>query len=218
MFHEKKVVAFIPAGGGSKGIPGKNIINVAGKPLIAHSILSANSCPLIDEVWVSSDDEKILEVSSKFGAKTIKRPNEISKDDSPSEDALVHFTESVHYDILVFIQATSPLTSSKDICSALELMIEYDSVVSLTELTQFVWDEDGPCYDLNDRKRRQDLKKTYLETGAFFITSRECFLSSKNRLSGNIGKFIMPKLRSFDIDTQDDLDLVREVIKSDIKQ
>lgn len=209
---KKKVVAIIPARGGSKEIPRKNIIDICGKPLIEYSINAALGCNAIQEVWVSSDDDEILDISSNLGAQILKRPSHLSGDNEPSESALLHFASNVDFDILVFIQATSPLTTSKDLEGGLKLMEDYDSIVSVTELTQFVWDDSGPKYDLNKRLRRQDNGKSYLETGAFFITSRDGLLFTKNRLNGNIGKYIVPKIRSLDIDSFDDLELVRKVI------
>ncbi len=83
---------------------------------------------------------------------------------------------------------------------------------TVSELTQFIWFENNPSYDLNNRQRTQDCKKTYIETGAIFITNRENLLKTKNRLSGKIGFCIVPKIRSFDIDSYEDLELIKRLI------
>ena len=101
-----KVVSIIPARKGSKGIKNKNLIDLCGKPLINYS-LEASLKSLVEETWVSSDSEEILEISKNLGAKTIKRPKELCNDDSSSESALIHFAKNVDFDILVFIQCQS---------------------------------------------------------------------------------------------------------------
>ena len=109
-----KVVSLIPARKGSKGIPNKNLIDLCGKPLI-HYALKASSLSLVDETWVSSDSDKILNISENLGAKTLKRPLELSDDNATSESVLLHFAKNVNFDILVFIQCTSPLIEFNDI-------------------------------------------------------------------------------------------------------
>jgi N-acylneuraminate cytidylyltransferase len=206
-----KIVSVIPARGGSKEIPRKNLVKINGHPLISYTI-KASLKSNVNETWVSSDDNEILDVASSYGAHVLKRPAEYATDTAASEEALLHFADNVDFDILVFMQATSPLTSAEDINKGIELMSVYDSVISVSELTQFVWSGSTPSYDLDNRKRRQDNQKTYLETGAFFITSRNALLKSKNRISGNIGFTKVPKLHSFDIDTYDDLEVIKRLM------
>ena len=149
-----------------------------------------------------------------LGAKIIKRPLEFSGDNATSESALIHFAENVNFDILVFIQCTAPLIKSKDINQGLKNIKEFDSMVSVSETHQMFWDANGPLYDINNRARRQDSTKKYLETGSFFITSKKNLLKHKNRLSGNIGFVEIPKYRSFDIDCYDDIKIVEAIINS----
>ena len=208
-----KVVSLIPARKGSKGIPNKNLIDLCGKPLIYYSI-KASKKSLVEETWVSSDSDEILEISKNYGAKTIKRPSEISNDQSTSEEALLHFASNVDFDIIVFIQCTSPQIVSNDIDQGIVKMKKYDSVVSVSETSQMFWDSSGPLYDLDKRSRRQDGVKRYLETGSFFITTKKNLLQFKNRISGNIGFVEIPKSRSFDIDTYEDLKIVETLINS----
>jgi len=208
-----KIVSLIPARKGSKGIPNKNLVSICGKPLISYAI-QASKQSAVDETWVSSDSEEILEVSKNLGAKIIKRPLEFSSDNATSESALIHFAENVNFDILVFIQCTAPLITSKDINQGLKNIKEFDSIVSVSETHQMFWDANGPLYDINNRARRQDSTKKYLETGSFFITSKKNLLKHKNRLSGNIGFVEIPKYRSFDIDCYDDIKIVEAIINS----
>ena len=208
-----KIVSLIPARKGSKGIKNKNLIDLCGNPLISYSILASKNS-LVQETWVSSDSDEILAVSKKLGAKTIKRPSEFSGDDATSESALIHFAKEIDFDILVFIQCTVPLIKSIDINKGIEKMKKFDSIVSVSETTQMFWDANGPLYDIHNRLRRQDSVKKYIETGSFFITSKEKLLKSKNRLSGNIGFVEIPKHRSFDIDDYDDLKIVKTIINS----
>ena len=210
-----KVVSLIPARKGSKGIPNKNLVDLCGKPLIYYAI-EASRRSLVKETWVSSDSEEILNISEKFGVKTIKRPLELSDDNASSESALLHFAKNVDFDILVFIQCTSPLIQFNDINQGIEKMKKFDSVVSVSETNQMFWDSNGPLYDISNRVRRQDGIKRYLETGSFFITTKKNLLKFKNRLSGNIGFVEIPKSRSFDIDCYEDLKIVKTLINSKI--
>ena len=207
-----KVLTLIPARGGSKGIPRKNLIDLCGKPLLYYTI-SASLNSNVNETWVSSEDEEILNVAKKFGAETIQRPKELSRDTSPSEDTLLHFAYNNDFDIIVFLQATSPLITHGDINKGIALMKNFDSVITVCELNQFVWFNNKPSYDINKRKRRQDFPQNYIETGSMFITTKKKLLKTRNRISGKIGFLILPKIRSFDIDTYDDLELVSHLIK-----
>lgn len=207
-----RIVAMIPARGGSKGIPRKNLVDVNGHPLLAYAVRAAVASG-VDETWVSSEDDEILETAERYGARPLRRPRELATDTASSESALLHFAGEVPFDRLVFIQATSPLILPEDIDRAIALLEEYDSVLSVCHFSQFVWIDGKPNYDLQDRRRRQDSPPAYLETGSLFATSREALLASRNRLSGRIGYCIVPKLRSFDVDTEEDLEVVRELLR-----
>ena len=207
-----KIVSIILARSGSKGIPNKNIIKLNNKPLISYAI-TASVKSKVDETWVSSDSNKILNIAKKFKANTLLRPKKYSTDNATSESALIHFASKVNFDIMVFIQATSPLIIPQDINKSLVLLKKYDSVISVSKLDQFVWNNKKPNYDLNNRQRRQNNNQSYLETGSIFVTKRENFLASKNRISGKIGFMEVPRSRSFDIDTYEDLNIVKKIIK-----
>jgi N-acylneuraminate cytidylyltransferase len=210
-----KIVSLILARGGSKGIPNKNIIEINGNPLLyytANASLNSN----VNETWVSTDCDKINNVAQNIGCKVIDRPKEISGDNSKSDEALVHFAENIDFDILVFIQPTSPLLKSSDINKGLKKMKNYDSVFSVTKEHWIPrWSETGEPIDweINDRPMRQDVKETFIENGAFYITTKKQLMNSKLRYGGNIGMIEMPLHRSFQIDTHDDLLLMKKILK-----
>ena len=138
-----KIVAIIPARGGSKGIFRKNIVNFSGEPLVSWTIQQVKRSKYVDSVYVSSDDDEILNISREYGASIIKRPKNISGDFATSESSIGHFLQQVDdVDIVLFLQATSPLRETKDIDKAVEKFIEgnYDSMFSATELQDFfIW-------------------------------------------------------------------------------
>lgn len=209
-----KSIALITARGGSKGIPKKNIIDVNGFPLIYYTIKSALESD-VDEVWVSTDCEEISSISKKYGAEVIKRPEELCDDIIMPDAALVHFAKQREFDFLVFIQPTSPLLTSLYINKGLEMMSDYDSVFSgFREHWQPEWSLDNKAinWDIYHRPRRQDREEVIIENGSFYITKRNFLLSSNLRYSGNIGAIEMPKSLSFQVDSYDDLEIVRRML------
>tara|TARA_Y100001972_G_scaffold91795_1_gene112383 strand:+ start:1817 stop:2455 length:639 start_codon:yes stop_codon:yes gene_type:complete len=210
----KKIVSVITARGRSKEIPNKNIINVNGKPLIAYTIeASLNSN--VNETWVSTDSTEIATISVGLGAKVILRPKELALDTSSSEEALLHFADNVKFDILVFIQPTSPLLNPLDINQGLYMMDKYDSVFSACKehwLPRWSVNTKPINWDPEFRPRRQDVDEQFVENGAFYITTKKRLLKSKLRYSGNIGVVEMPIQRSFQIDNINDLKLIKKLI------
>ena len=209
-----KIVSVILARGGSKGIKKKNIIEIKNKPLIAFAIEASNNS-LVDETWVSTDNEEIAYVSGKYGANILNRPKELATDTSKSEDALVHFANNVDFDILVFIQPTSPLLSETYINDGIKMMDEYDSVFSAYRehwIPRWTLDSKPIDWDIYDRPRRQDVDASYVENGSFYITTKENLLRSNLRYSGKIGVVEMPLGESFQIDTMEDLNFIKKII------
>lgn len=216
------IVCIIPARGGSKGIPGKNIVDFAGKPLIAWSIEQAIKSKYIKDVYVSSDSDDILSISSSFGAKTIKRPADISGNAATSESALLHALSEIKPapELIVFLQAVAPLRKSEDIDRAIEKISgdNADSLFSGSYLGNFfVWMETEKGlkslnYDFENRKRRQDIDKSYVdksyvENGSIYIFKPEVLKNGNNRLGGRISLYEMEFWQSFEIDTTEDLEL-----------
>jgi len=209
------IKSVILARGGSKGIPNKNIIKLNHAPLIQYSI-EASKASSVDQTWVSTDSLKIKAIATKLGALVIDRPTEISQDNSKSDEALVHFAKNIDFDILVFIQPTSPLLRAEDINKGIEMMKDYDSVFSVYKEHWIPeWNLDGTPHhwDVSNRPMRQDVPETYVENGAFYITTKKALLDSGLRYSGKIGMTEMPKNRSFQIDTMEDLKLITKILK-----
>ncbi|SRR5574344_513127 len=205
-------VAFIPARGGSKGIKNKNIIPINQKPLIYWSLLACENCPEIEKTFVSTDSEDIKNVVEKFGFKKvqiIQRSPETASDKATSESALIEFCNNFEFDKVVFLQATSPLTTSNDLSGALKKIEEEktNSLISVVNNYQFLWDKNKEPinYDLKNRPRRQDWDGYFVENGAFYISSRENILKSKCRISGKISFWQMPVKTLFEIDNIDDI-------------
>ena len=211
-----KTVALILARGGSKGIPNKNIINLKDKPLISYSINVANQSNC-DETWVSTDSNEIKKIAKSYGANVIDRPKELSGDYSKSEEALDHFSDNIDYDILIFIQPTSPLLNAHDINYGLESIKsnQYDSVFSVYKehwIPRWTQKIVPVNWDIDDRPMRQEKESQFVENGAFYITTKEQFSQSKRRYGGRIGIVEMPNYRSFQIDSMDDLKLIEKLL------
>jgi N-acylneuraminate cytidylyltransferase len=216
-------IVIIPARGGSKGVPEKNIRRIAGKPLIAWSIESALKAEMIDKVVVSTDCDKIEAVSKRYGVEVVKRPKELATDTASSESALLHCLNNVQLDgeleYVVFRQCTSPLVSSQDIDNMITLAKQnfYDSVFSAYE-KHFMgrWKERSgkivPVnYDPNNRKMRQKLKPDIVENGAIYIFEPDV-LEGGSRFGKNIGVYLMPWERSFQIDTLAEFQVVEKLM------
>ena len=213
---KKKIVAFIPARGGSKGIPKKNLVGLNGKPLLYYSIEAAKNSEKIDEVWVSSDCEEIISFSNSSGAKTLKRPDYLCHDNATSESAIEHFCENVQFDTMVFIQATSPLINSNILDGALfeHFGDDRDSTVSGFLDHGFWWNDSGPMFDPMNRPTRQMQGNMYKESGMFYITSKESFLASKCRYSGVSKIYEVDRISSLEVDSYEDLKLIEHIIRS----
>ena len=220
------IVAIILARGGSKGIPKKNIVDFCGKPLISWTIKNCfnGGC---SSVWVSSDSKEILDISVKYGANTILRPEKFSTDESTSECAWLHALNYIEekdqkIDLIVAPQVTSPLREDKDIINGIEKMLEsnYDSLFScsIVEILNF-WEKgkngkfDSVNYNWRDRKRRQDSPKQYIENGSFYIFKPEILIKNNNRLGGDIGYLEMEFWKMFEIDSLDELKMCAALMK-----
>jgi len=227
MYKDKTFLAIIPARGGSKRLPRKNILNLCGKPLISYSIEAGLKSKYIDKVVVNSDDNEILETAQKFGAKTIKRPHNLANDTSTTFDALKHTIDNLEkYDYVVLLQATSPLRTAKHINEAIELLEEKNAnaVVSVCQMEHSpLWSnilpKDGNMKDfLKDEilnKRSQDLEQYYRLNGAIYICKTDEFLENKGFfLKENIFAYIMDRKSSVDIDEEIDFKLVEVLVSS----
>lgn len=221
----KKVLAIIPARGGSKGLPRKNLLNLAGKPLITWTIESSLGSKYITKTIVSSDSDEILEVAKGFGSDILKRPEELAKDTSSSEVVVKHAIEAIDekYDYVVLLQPTSPLRGTNDIDSAFEKLFSSDAtaLISVCEydnkiLKAFKENEFGYIEGISNNKypfmRRQDLPKTYMSNGAIYIIKVDEFLRNNSFFTNKTILYPMDEIKSLDIDTKEDLAKVEKYI------
>ena len=193
-------IAVIPARGGSKGVPKKNKRLLGGIPLVARSIRAALGAKSVDAVYVSSDDNEILEIAKEWGAIPIRRPDALSGDTATSESALFHVLDEVkqqgeEVQTLVFLQCTSPFTTSEDIDAVVSAFEQKkaDSAFSVSGNHGFLWslDENGYGVGVNhdhtrQRLRRQDLKPQFLETGAIYVLNVDAFRKTRHRFCGSL--------------------------------
>lgn len=221
------IVAIIPARGGSKGIPKKNLLDLCGKPLIGWSIEQAVNAELIDEVYVTSDSQEILTVGESFGAKSIKRPEEISGDNATSESAWLHALDQIEtggkkVEYVVLMQATSPIRHSFDLDKAITKMKEenLDSLFSVANIGDFfIWRKiadqyESINYDYKNRKRRQDFGEQLLENGSFYVCKPSLLRETNNRLGGKIGVHEMPLWKSFEIDEIENVKFIKMLMEN----
>lgn len=222
-----RVVCVIPARGGSKGLPGKNIKLINGKPLLAWSILQAiNSSTINAGVYVSSDCQEILAVAKEYGAQEILRPDSLATDTASSEDALLHAVETIitndeKIDYVVFLQCTSPIRRPDDIDKAVNKInqTQSDSLLSVQELRDyFVWECNDDIanslnFDYKNRQRRQDLPVQYLENGSIYVFKPQQLFESGNRLGGKICLYAMDKIASQQVDDPSDFEFCESIMR-----
>ncbi len=221
-------IAIIPARGGSKGVPRKNVRPLADKPLIAHSILDAKESKFTDKVYVSTDNLEIAEVSRKYGAEIIHRPEELAGDTASSESALIHALSEIEKtgispDLIVFLQCTSPIRTGTDIDNAIaKLKAENaDSLLSVSPSHRFLWEEvDGVAksinYDYRHRLRRQDMQPQYVENGSIYIFKPWVLKKFGNRLGGKISLFVMSETASWEIDSAPDFEIAESLMNKQV--
>jgi YrbI family 3-deoxy-D-manno-octulosonate 8-phosphate phosphatase len=212
-------VAIIPARGGSKGIIDKNLQSVHGVPLVVRAIRSCLDAVSIDQVFVTTDSERIASIAESHGARVIRRPNDLASDESSSEDALLHALRDIpDATTVAFVQCTSPFIDPRDIDRAVALVADgsFDSVFSGLPDHSFRWEEtaDGwhPVgHDMAERPRRQDLPPRVIETGAFYVFTSDGFQAAGSRFHGRVGVVAVSPGHAIEIDTADDLQIAREL-------
>jgi len=217
-------VAFIPARGGSKSIPKKNIKPIAGKPLIYWAVKAACECKDIHKVYVCTDDDEIASTARQFAflkVEIIGRSEESASDTASTESAMLEFAQKHNFNNIVLIQATSPLVTSEDLEKGFAIYSRkgVDSILSVARQYRFVWKDtaDGFAepvnYDYKNRPRRQEFDGFSVENGAFYITGRDALLNSKCRLSGNIKTVEMHPDSYIELDEPDDWPIVEALLK-----
>lgn len=235
MIKNKRVLAVIPARAGSKGLPGKNIKDLLGKPLIAWTIEAALGSKYIDEIIVSTDGAEIAKISESFGANIpFLRPKEISEDTTTSiavlEHALNFYKNSIgeEFDYVIMLEPTSPLRDAKDIDDAFDVLFnspaEASAIVGICKtesqnpafLVHLVKDNLIEGYANKDMKvlRRQDIEPVYFFEGSLYISKVRTLLDKKTFYhSATIG-YEFPKWKSLEIDDGDDFIMVEALLRS----
>ncbi len=219
-----RVVAIIPARGGSKGVPRKNLRRVGGMPLVERAVRSALAVPDIDLVVVSTDDDEIAAVSRAAGARVVRRPAALSGDTASSESAILHALEDLEaagerVDVVAFLQATSPFIPTDALAAAVREVGDgrADSVFAAHETYGFLWGRSGTSsdaavalnHDAAHRPRRQDREPHYLETGAFYVFRAEGFRAAEHRFFGRIRIAEVPEWTAIEIDDEQQLRIAR---------
>lgn len=213
------MIAIIPARGGSKGIKRKNLVDINGLPLVAYAILAAISARSIGDVYVSSEDNEILDVAELYGARPLKRPTALAEDHISTEAVIAHAFNKLKVKTMCVIQPTSPMLLGSDIDAGIESFVTNKLSCLFSAYAandQLIWDEDGMYplnYDPQRRGRRQTRRHRILvENGAFFLIRRSGFVKTGCRMNGKIGWSEMPYWRSFQIDTPEDLNRVKTLM------
>jgi CMP-N,N'-diacetyllegionaminic acid synthase len=222
-----RVLAIIPARGGSKRIPGKNLIPLNGKPLLAYSIEHALAATSVQRVVVSTDDLEISRVAEIHGAEVVLRPSDISIDTATSESALIHCLdhllelEEYEPELVVFLQPTSPIRQPGDIQNAIERLMSKnaDSLFSAVPVEGYIWRETPESlspmnYDGVYRPRRQDLtEQIWEENGSIYIFKPWVLRKFNSRLGGNVVMYPMARLDSYQVDEKKDVMLMEKILK-----
>ncbi|MCK5082649.1 MAG: acylneuraminate cytidylyltransferase family protein [Candidatus Omnitrophica bacterium] len=235
MINGKSVLAIIPARGGSKGLPGKNILPLNGKPLLGWPVEAARSSQYVDRVIVSTDDEEIAGVAREQGAEVpFLRPSELASDTSTTmsvlEHAIMHFKkEGCEYEYCVLLEPTSPLTESTDVDNALEKLDSNrdiaDSIVGVSKV-----EAAHPTFDVFINKkgliepylpngfsrigRRQDLDDLYFFEGTVYVSKIPALLEKKSFYHDKTIAYVVPRWKSVEVDEMADLICVEAIMKN----
>jgi len=235
MYKGKNILGLIPARGGSKGLPRKNIKPLLGKPLIAWTIEQALASKYLDKVVVSTDDKEIADVSKKYGAEVpFMRPKELAEDNAKGIDIVLHVIDWLkendkqkQYDLIMLLQPTSPLRTKEDIDKAIELLFlkEAKAIVSVCEVDHYpLWantlPKDGCMKNFIRQeimnKNRQELHIFYRLNGAIYLAYCKYIKQCRCFIGKDTFACIMPKCKSVDIDNEVDFKLAQILIKNNI--
>jgi CMP-N,N'-diacetyllegionaminic acid synthase len=222
-----RILCVVPARGGSKGVPGKNLRVVAGKPLLAWTVEQALAARPSMDVVVSTDDPAIADAARTAGALVpFMRPAELAQDTTPTEPVIRHAIEAARAadaapDAVMLLQATSPVRLPRTIDRAIAQFSAtgVDSLVGVVPQPPFVWADGEPptaAYDVDARPRRQDLTPEamrYRETGSLYLTRPWVYEERDNRIGGRVGLFVMDELEGTDVDTELDLLVAEQILR-----
>lgn len=226
---ERPILALIPARGGSKGLPGKNMLKIKGVPLVSYSLQAALNSKFVDEVYLSSDLELTLEYGKELGATPLLRPADFSSDTASSSSVVENFFDNLPKELLeknpyiVYLQPTSPLRTAAHIDNALEEMMEqgFSKLISVTPMIKspfksFLVDQHGCLQAIfgeeMTNRRRQDVPESYAANGAIYVFLYSDFKEKNAFPSNGSYPYIMSEKDSLDIDTKEDLLLLERVM------
>lgn len=236
MINNKKVLAIIPARGGSKGLPRKNILDLCGKPLIAWTIENVLYSKYIDKVVVSTEDQEIAKISSEYGAHVVERPEELARDDSPTMDAIMHVinwfeSREEYFDIIILLEPTSPLRKENDLDNAVELFSENldraDSLVSVGEvhmenphITKKI--ESGyvkPLIEVGKNVyQRQQLPKVYFPYGVIYLALANALKKNKTFYLERTIPYFIERWQNYEIDDMYDFICIEAILQYRLKE
>lgn len=226
-----RILAVVPARGGSKGLPGKNIRPLLGKPLIAWSIEQGLSCRYVNEVIVSTDSEEIAKIATQYGAEVpFLRPSNLALDSTPTSDVLIHLIEEMEkkgniYDYLLLLEPTSPLREVSDLDAAVTRLINSPQASSIVGVSKVEAQHPEFCIKINDEGfirsknnfkvlRRQEIDELYFYEGSLYLSRIDTFKAKRNFYHEETLAYIMPKWKSYEIDDIVDFIIVESILKN----
>ena len=217
MYKGKKILGVIPARGGSKGIPKKNIKDLDGLPLIFYTINESKNSQFLSDFIVSTDDDSIKEISEKFGAKVINRPSNLALDDSRTEDCLIHAinyldSQGIIYDYVVVLEPTSPFRKFKTIDNCIKMIIDKnaESLLTVYETKECIGEINNSGFfnhlKKNQPRRRQDREPLFVESSTLYIVKKDFLLQNKSLVCKKWLSYIIDKKEAIDINTMEDFE------------
>jgi len=236
MYNDKKILAIIPARGGSKGLPGKNIKLWNRKPLLAWSVLQAQKCELIDEILISTEDPDIAEIAMNYGSPPLfLRPEEFATDESPISDAILHALDAYEklgksFDFIVLLEPTSPLRGEEDLNGAIIKLIESNEADSLVSVGEVHMEHPMIIKKINKEGfvvpyiesttaiyQRQQADKAYFPYGVIYICKVDVYKDLKTFYTPKTIPFMIERWQNFEIDDQIDFSLTEYIEKLKMK-
>ena len=235
MYNNKKILAIIPARGGSKGLPGKNIKPLCGKPLIGWTIEQAQSSKYIDEIFVSTDSNEIAAVAEDFGIKVpFLRPTELATDTSPSSAFVLHTigyyrNKGQEFDYILLLEPTSPLRDITDINIAIEQLLNHDTAKSIVGVSKVEATHPAFLVDISKEGllkpylkemktlRRQELSDLYFFEGSLYLSDIEFYIKEQNFYHDLTLPYVVPKYKAYEIDDIVDFYIVEKILELKLK-
>jgi hypothetical protein len=235
MYNNKKILAIIPARGGSKGLPGKNIKPLCGKPLIGWTIEQAQSSKYIDEIFVSTDSNEIAAVAEDFGIKVpFVRPTELATDTSPSSAFVLHTIDyyrnkGQEFDYILLLEPTSPLRDITDINIAIEQLLNHDTAKSIVGVSKVEATHPAFLVDISKEGllksylkemktlRRQELSDLYFFEGSLYLSDIEFYIKEQTFYHDLTLPYVVPKYKAYEIDDIVDFYIVEKILELKLK-